>query len=185
MGVLVALLLGLFIHRKMSVREVPDIFARAMRTTCMILMIIAAATVFSHLMTLMRIPQTIAAFVADAGVPQFYFWLVIIVLCAILGCFLEAAAILYLVVPVVAPVLPVLGIEHAHFAVIMVVLIELGMITPPLGLNLFVIQGLQPKATLTDVSVGSFPFMLILLAGTVVLAAFPALSLALPNYLGN
>ena len=184
-GVLVALLLGLFIYRKMGMREIPDIFARAMRTTCMILMIIAAATVFSHLMTLMRIPQTIAAFVADAGVPQVYFWLVIIVLCAVLGCFLEAAAILYLVVPVVAPVLPVLGIEHAHFAVIMVVLIELGMITPPLGLNLFVIQGLQPKATLTDVSIGSFPFMLMLLAGTVVLAAFPALSLALPNYLGN
>ena len=107
-----------------------------MRTTCMILMIIAAATVFAHLMTLMRIPQTIAAFVADAGVPQFYFWLVIIVLCGILGCFLEAAAILYLVVPVVAPVLPVLGIEHAHFAVIMVVLIELGMISRRWGYSL-------------------------------------------------
>ena len=151
----------------------------------MILMIIAAATVFSHLITLMRIPQTIASYVADAGVPKVYFWLVIILLCGVLGCFLEAAAILYLIVPVVAPVLPVLGIDHAHFAVVMVVLIELGMVTPPLGLNLFVIQSLRPQATLTDVSLGTFPFMLILLAGTIVLAGFPQISLMLPKLLGG
>ena len=151
----------------------------------MILMIIAAATVFSHLVTLMRVPQLIASFVADAGVAKWQFWTVIVALCIVLGCFLEAAAILYLVVPVVTPVLPVLGIEHAQFAVVLVILIELGMITPPLGLNLFVIQGLQPKATLTDVSVGSFPFMLLMLAGAAVVIAWPGLSLALPNWLGS
>jgi TRAP-type C4-dicarboxylate transport system permease large subunit len=82
-------------------------------------------------------------------------------------------------------VLPLLGIEHAQFAVVLVILIELGMITPPLGLNLFVIQGLQPKATLTDVAVGSFPFMLMMLAGAAVVIAWPQLSLALPNFLGS
>ena len=184
-GVLVALILGLFVYRQIRLGDLPDIFARATRTTCMILMIIAAATIFSHLITLLRVPQNIAAFVADANVPQFYFWAVIILLCAVLGCFLEAAAILYLVVPVVAPVLPVLGIDHAHFCVVMVVLIELGMITPPLGLNLFVIQGLRPGTSLSDVAIGSLPFAVILVAGTVVLAAFPQISLALPNVLGN
>ena len=85
----------------------------------------------------------------------------------------------------VAPVLPVLGIDHAHFCVVMVVLIELGMITPPLGLNLFVIQGLRPGTSLSDVAIGSLPFTVILVAGTVALAAFPRISLALPNVLGN
>jgi C4-dicarboxylate transporter DctM subunit len=184
-GVLVALILGLFVYRKLRLAELPEIFEKATRTTCMILMIIAAATVFSHLITLMRVPQNIAAFVTEAKVSKVYFWTVIILLCAVLGCFLEAAAILYLVVPVVAPVLPVLGIDHAHFCVIMVVLIELGMITPPLGLNLFVIQGLQPQATLTDVSAGSFPFMMILVLGTIILAAFPQITLVLPNHFGN
>jgi C4-dicarboxylate transporter, DctM subunit len=127
----------------------------------------------------------IASFVVDAGVAKWQFWTVIVGLCIVLGCFLEAAAILYLVVPVVTPVLPLLGIEHAQFAVVLVILIELGMITPPLGLNLFVIQGLQPKATLTDVTVGSFPFMLMMLAGAAVVIAWPQLSLALPNFLGS
>ena len=184
-GVLVALILGLALYRKIGVRDLPPLVEKAARTTCMILMIIAAATVFSHLVTLMRVPQSIASYVAEAGVTELQFWAVIVALCIVLGCFLEAAAILYLVVPVVSPVLPVLGIEHAQFAVVLVILIELGMITPPLGLNLFVIQGLQPKATLTDVAAGSLPFMLLMLAGAAVVIAWPQLSLALPNYLGS
>lgn len=184
-GVVVALALGLLVYRKIGVAELPGIFARAMRTTCMILMIIAAASIFSHLVTLMRVPQSIAGYVAEAGVPKFYFWLVIVLLAIVLGCFLEAAAILYLVVPIVAPVLPILGIEHAHFAVVLVMLIELGMITPPLGLNLFVIQGLQPRASVTDVAMGSFPFMALMLTGTIAVIALPDLALALPNFLGG
>jgi C4-dicarboxylate transporter DctM subunit len=184
-GVLVALILGLVVYRKIGVGDLPPLVEKTARTAGMILMIIAAATVFSHLVTLMRVPQSIAAYVAEAGVTKLQFWAVIVALCIVLGCFLEAAAILYLVVPVVSPVLPVLGIEHAQFAVVLVILIELGMITPPLGLNLFVIQGLQPKATLTDVSAGSLPFMLLMLAGAAVVIAWPQLSLALPNYLGS
>jgi C4-dicarboxylate transporter DctM subunit len=184
-GVVIAAGLGFFVYRRLRLGDLPDVFGKATRTTGMILLIIAAASVFSHLITLMRVPQTIASFVAEAGVPPVYFWAVIILLCGVLGCFLEAAAILYLVVPVVAPVLPVLGIEHAHFAVVMVVLIELGMITPPLGLNLFVIQSLRPDASLTEVALGALPFMLIMLAGAAVLAAFPQLSLMLPNWLGS
>lgn len=184
-GVLVALILGLVVYRKIGVGDLPPLVQKAARTACMILMIIAAATVFSHLVTLMRVPQSIASYVAEAGVTKLQFWAVIVVLCIVLGCFLEAAAILYLVVPVVSPVLPVLGIEHAQFAVVLVILIELGMITPPLGLNLFVIQGLQPKATLTDVAAGSLPFMLLMFAGAAVVIAWPQLSLALPNYLGS
>lgn len=184
-GVLVALILGLVVYRKIGVGDLPPLVEKTARTACMILMIIAAATIFSHLVTLMRVPQSIASYVAEAGVTELQFWAVIVALCIVLGCFLEAAAILYLVVPVVSPVLPVLGIEHAQFAVVLVILIELGMITPPLGLNLFVIQGLQPKATLTDVSAGSLPFMLLMLAGAAVVIAWPQLSLAFPNYLGS
>jgi C4-dicarboxylate transporter, DctM subunit len=184
-GVLVALILSLVIYRKIGVGDLPPLVEKTARTACMILMIIAAATVFSHLVTLMRVPQSIASYVTEAGVTKLQFWAVIVALCVVLGCFLEAAAILYLVVPVVSPVLPVLGIEHAQFAVVLVILIELGMITPPLGRNLFVIQGLQPKATLTDVAVGSLPFMLLMLAGAAVVIAWPQLSLALPNYLGS
>ena len=184
-GVLVALILGLVLYRKIGVGDLPPLVEKAARTSCMILMIIAAATVFSHLVTLMRVPQSIAFYVTEAGVTKLQFWAVIVALCIVLGCFLEAAAILYLVVPVVSPVLPVLGIEHAQFAVVLVILIELGMITPPLGLNLFVIQGLQPKATLTDVAAGSLPFMLLMLAGAAVVIAWPQLSLGLPNYLGS
>jgi C4-dicarboxylate transporter DctM subunit len=184
LGVVLALILAMLLYRRLGLRDLPGVFEQATLTTCMILMIIASATIFSHLVTLMRVPQTIAGFVAEAGVPAAYFWTVIVLLCLVLGCFLEAAAILYLVVPVVAPVLPVLGIDHAQFAVVIVMLIELGMITPPLGLNLFVIQGLRPNATLTDVAAGSFPFMLIMLAGTILCIAWPDLTLALPRLLG-
>jgi C4-dicarboxylate transporter DctM subunit len=102
----------------------------------------------------------------------------------LLGCFLEAAAIIYLVVPVVAPVLPVLGIDPTHFAIVMVVLIELGMITPPLGLNLFVIMGIRRGASFADVVRGSLPFMILLLAAAIVVIVAPGLSLWLPNLLG-
>jgi C4-dicarboxylate transporter DctM subunit len=184
LGVALALLLGLVVYRTLPLADLGPVVLRAARISCMILMIIAAASVFSHLVTLMRVPQNVAAFVSEAGVPHWMFWLVIMGLIILLGCFLEAAAIIYLVVPVVAPVLPVLGIDPTHFAIVMVVLIELGMITPPLGLNLFVIMGIRRGASFADVVRGSLPFMILLLAAAIVVIVAPGLSLWLPNLLG-
>ena len=183
-GVLLALLLGLWVYRSLRTADLPDVLYLAARTTCVMLMIVAGASVFSHLITLQRVPQIIAGYVSDGGVQPWMFWAVIVLLVTALGCFLEAAAILYLVVPVVAPVLAVLNIDPAHFCIVLVMLIELGMITPPVGMNLFVIMSITKGATLTDVVQGSVPFMLLMVASTIVVIAWPDLSVWLPNTLG-
>jgi C4-dicarboxylate transporter, DctM subunit len=151
------------------------------RITCMIFMIITCALLFAHLITLMRIPLAIAEFVAIQQVPAWAFWIFIVILVGIEGCFLDAAGILYVTVPVFFPVLKVLNIDSIHFGIVMILLIELGMITPPAGMNLFVIMGLRPGTTLVEVSRGAIPFMVLILAYTFFVILFPILSLWIPG----
>jgi C4-dicarboxylate transporter DctM subunit len=129
----------------------------------------------------MRIPLKIAEFVAVQQIPTWVFWVFIFILVGIEGCFLDAAGILYVTVPVFFPVLQVLKIDSIHFGIVMILLIELGMITPPVGMNLFVIMGLRPGTTLGEVSRGAIPFMVLIVAFTVVIILFPILSLIVPN----
>ncbi|WP_136658835.1 TRAP transporter large permease [Nitratireductor sp. XY-223] len=152
----------------------------AMKTTAMIFLIVAGAKVFSYAITIYRIPQDITAMltagISDAGL----FVLAVGIVLLVIGLFLESLSMLLIMVPVLYPSLAAIGIDPIWFGIFFVVLIETALITPPVGMNLFVIQGVG-KADLAEVARGAFPFVAILLATAVLLWFWKGLALWIPH----
>ena len=151
----------------------------AMKTTTVVFLIIAGAKVFSYAITLYRIPQDIsAALSANISEPGLFILAVGLVL-LFMGFFLESLSMLLIMVPVLYPSLESMGIDPIWFGIFFVVLIETALITPPVGMNLFIIQGVG-KARLSEVVRGAWPFALIMLATTAALWFWPAIALYIP-----
>lgn len=174
-GFVLALLLTLM-KRKMSFSKLQEAVESALRTTVMIFLIVAGAKVFSYAITLYRIPQDISAMltanIAEPGI----FVLAVGCVLLVMGFFLEALSMLLIMVPVLFPALMAMGIDPIWFGIFFVVMIEAALITPPVGLNLFVIQGVG-RASLSEVVRGAWPFALIMLATAAVLWFWPSLAL--------
>ncbi|MCZ4273193.1 TRAP transporter large permease [Maritalea porphyrae] len=151
----------------------------AMRTTSMIFIIVAGAKVFSYAITLYLIPQTISGFLTSNISSPTLFILAVGLVLLIVGFFLEALSMLLIMVPVLYPALQAMGIDPIWFGIFFVVLIETALITPPVGLNLFVIQAVG-KARLEDVVKGAMPFALIMLSTAILLWFWKDLALFIP-----
>jgi len=154
--------------------------AAAMKPAAAIMLIISAALILGKLITITRVASDLVHFVTEQQLPAWLFLAVFGVLMLILGCFMESVSMLLIVVPVVMPLVKALGIDPIHFGVLMVVFIELGLITPPVGMNLFAISAVG-KATVADTMRGSIPFFIWLLGAAVLLMYVPALSTWLPG----
>ena len=157
-------------------------FQRAAASSCMIFMIIMGASIFSYAFTLTQATQTIVALIADMNAPP---WAVIfLILCGyiVLGSFMDQMAILVLTVPIVLPVIKSLGFDPIWFGVIKMVTAEVGLITPPIGLNCFVVSRYAGRPV-TEVFRGTFPHFLAHLVAIAILAMFPSLTLWLPSHM--
>lgn len=154
----------------------------AMKTTVMILVIILAAKVFSYAITLYLIPQQISAAIMDNISSPAMFMLAVGLVLLIIGFFLEALAMMLIMVPVLFPSLLAMGIDPIWFGIFFVVLIETALITPPVGLNLFVIQAIG-KARIEEVVKGALPFAIIMLCTAGLLWFWPGLALTIPSAL--
>ncbi|MEZ5592991.1 MAG: TRAP transporter large permease [Gammaproteobacteria bacterium] len=167
------------ILRTLSWRGLQEAVIEAMVTTVAILLIVAGAKVFGKAITLYRIPQDISAFIAaninEAGM----FVLVVAIVLGLMGLVLEALSMMLIMVPVLAPSLLALGIDPIWFGVFFVIMVECALITPPVGLNLYVIQAVA-KASMGEVSRGVLPFLALLLATVVLIYFFPDIALYIP-----
>jgi C4-dicarboxylate transporter, DctM subunit len=179
-GVL-ALLLVIVIYRAWSIEAQWRIFRETVRESSMILMIIGAAAVFSYMMSLLYVTQTVAQAVVDLGLNRWVLMVAINVFLLVAGCFLPPVAIILMVMPILTPVLEANNFDLIWFAVILTINMEVGLITPPVGLNLYVLRGVAPQVPLITILRGSMPFVLIMLATMVLLSAFPQIALWLPN----
>ena len=121
------------------------------------------------------------AFVADLGLSAFQTILVLIVFYFFLGLFMEALAMTAATIPVVFPLLVFLGIDPIWFGIFPVLMMEMALITPPMGLNLYVVQGVRGQGSITDVFMGVLPFIICMLAMVLLLLAFPQLATWLPS----
>jgi len=160
----------------------PDTFKaliEAARTTVMLMFIITNALLFAHVLTSERIPQAITAWMLDYGFTAVTFLIAINILLLLGGQFMEPSGLLLIVAPVVFPIAMELGIDPIHLGIIMVVNMEIGMITPPIGLNLFVTSGITGMSLLRVVRAAT-PFMLVLAAFLVLVTYVPAISTTLP-----
>ncbi len=147
----------------------------------MILMIIAASFLFGAVMTKLYITQSIINAIVGAGLSKWSLMIMINIFLLILGCFMPPVAIILILAPILYPVLVKYGFDPIWFGVIMTINMEVGLITPPVGLNLYIVQGIAPDVPLSRVLAGSFPFVLVLMLGIVICSIWPELTLWLPN----
>ncbi len=168
-----------FAMGRMNWSKLQEAVHDALKTTTMIFTIVACAKVFSYAITLYLIPQSISAFLTTHISDPAMFILAVGLVLLIVGFFLESLSMLLIMVPVLFPALEVMGIDPIWFGIFFVVLIEAALITPPVGMNLFVIQAVA-KAPLTEIVKGAFPFALIMLATAVLLWFWQDLALYIP-----
>jgi len=175
-----ALAIGL-VRRQLSWRVFIDSMKDGLRTSCMVLCVIAGATVFGHFMAVSTIPFILADWVEGLPLHPMAIMGVIIFIYLIGGCFMDAMALVVLTVPVIFPVVVRLGFDPIWFGVIIVLVSEMGVITPPVGVNVYVIKGIAPDIPLETIFKGIFPFLIAILINAGILILFPKLALILPS----
>ncbi len=179
-GAIAAMLLVGIIYR-VSLKEYISIIKDSTNDTVMIMLIIATSFLFGTVLTKLYISQTIANLIVSLDLPRWILMLLINIFLLVLGCFMPPVAIILITSPILYPVVTGLGFDPLWFGVIMTINLEAGLITPPVGLNLFVIKGIAPDVPLGKVLRGSLPFIIIILLEIVILYLFPGLALWLPN----
>jgi len=177
-----AFFVAVFVYRDIGMRKVPSVLVDAARVTVMLMFIIANALLFAHVLTTERIPQAIAEQIVAWGMPSWQFLMVVNVLLLIAGCFMEPTGIILILAPILFPIATRLGIDPVHLGIIMVVNLEIGMVTPPIGLNLFVTAGIT-KMSIGEVVRAALPWTAVLLAFLGIVTYVPQITLWLPNLL--
>jgi C4-dicarboxylate transporter DctM subunit len=182
-GALFCLLLVILIYRLRRPADLWRITREAMRESVMIMMIIAAADLFSYMMSTLFITQTLAMSIADLEMNRWVVMLWINLFLLVAGCFLPPVAIILMTAPTLLPIIEGLGFDAIWFAIILTINMEIGLITPPVGLNLYVINGIAPDVPLQTILWGALPFVLCMVLGIVLLCLFPQIALWLPEAL--
>lgn len=175
-----ALIISLFVYKDIKFKDLWDICLESAITTAMIFFIIANAVVFAYLLTSENIPQTIADSILAANIGKIGFLIIVNILLFIMGQFMEPSSVVMIMVPLLLPIATALGVDPVHFGILLIVNMEIGMITPPVGLNLFVASGLTGM-NLKDVIVACLPWTLTLFIGLVLVTYIPEISLWLPR----
>lgn len=180
-GALFALILVGVLYRSVTPKSLMEVALETTRTSTMILLIVAFSAVLGQVMSFLGVPQDLAQWVAGLEVNRWVVFLAMNVLFLILGFFIPPVAIILITIPVLYPIITQLGFDPIWFGVVMTLNMEMGLITPPVGLNLFVVQGIAPDIPVRDILMGSMPYVGVLALGIILLVFFPDLVLWLPN----
>ena len=179
-SVMYAFFVSFFIYKDTKYKDLYKIILDSAQTSSMIFFIIANAMLFAHFLTDEQIPQHVTQMILEANVGPLMFLLIVNILLLLMGQFMEPSSVVMITVPLLLPIGMALGIDPIHLGVIMVVNMEIGMITPPVGLNLFVASGIT-GLSLKEVVVASLPMTAVLLVGLMLVTYIPAISLWLPT----
>jgi len=182
LSAVVAIVLALFVYREVKLGDFLQVMTHAVRSAAAIMIIIAMALAFGHLITETGIAQKTLDFVKGLDIQPWQFLLAVNIILIILGMFLEVFSILLIMVPIIVPLLEPLGIDPIHFGVLLVINMELALMSPPVGLNLFVISNIS-KIPLAQVLRGTMPFFVLMVGLLLVVTYIPIISTWLPNLL--
>ena len=180
MGATVLFLVAI-IKRKLNRQNLVGALLEAVRISVMVLFLVAGANVFSYFLALSTIPMKVAGWAAALEVSPYLIHTIIIVIYLFLGCFLDAISMMVLTMPVIYPVILALGFNPIWFGVIAVLMMEAGLITPPMGLNIFTVAGVAKDVPIETIFRGVAPFLLSIFAIVILITIFPQLALFLPN----
>jgi C4-dicarboxylate transporter DctM subunit len=179
-GALAAMLIATLVYRTLGWRDIWHSALDAARTSSMLFLILAAAAIFGHALTKLRIPNEIVELVAHYGLSQTGFLIAVMILIFILGMFLETISIILITTPVILPVMLALKIDPVWYGILLTINLELALITPPVGMNLFTIKAIT-QAPIGEIIRGILPYVLLLVLGLALVMIFPGLALFLPR----
>jgi len=180
LGSVVSLVLARW-YGNLTWKTLNQAFQETVRTTSMVMLIIIFAAIFSHVIALIGAPKALLGTVLALGLPKWALFTVIFSFLLVIAYALEELSVMIILLPILFPLITGLGFDPVWFGVIMVVWLEIGFITPPVGLNLFVIQGLMPGTGAREVTVGTTPYVVLMIVLVAILFAFPDLALWLPG----
>jgi C4-dicarboxylate transporter DctM subunit len=182
-GAALCLAMVVVIYRVWKWKDLWAILRDGLRESGMLLLIIGASILFGYMMSSLQVTQSVATAIGEMQVNRWIILAAINVMLLVAGCFLPPAAIILMTTPILMPVINAAGFDPIWFGVILTINMELGLITPPVGLNLFVINGITPDVNLPTILKGAFPFMLCMVLAIVILSVFPGLATWLPQVL--
>lgn len=183
LGVVAALLLAA-LNRRLTVGMLMQCLEGTMRTTAMVMLIVLAAMFLNFVLSVIGLTQVLTDFILGLGLSPLQTMAVIVLGFLVLGCFMEAFSLLLIATPLVAPIIAQLGFDLVWFGILMMLLLETALITPPIGVNLYVIQGVRGRGPMNDVIIGALPFVLAMLVMIVALILWPQIALWLPQTFG-
>ncbi len=175
------LLLVALAKRKVTWKNLAAGLGEAVRISVMVLFLVAGANVFSYFLALSTIPMRVAMWAGDLTVSPYLVHTVILLIFLLLGCFLDAISMMVLTLPVIYPVVTTLGFDPIWFGVIAVLMMEAGLITPPMGLNIFTVAGVARNVKVETIFRGVAPFLLAIFAVAAIITVFPQIALYLPG----
>ena len=182
-GAFFCIILVAVIYKIYSPKKLWVIFRGSMKESVMIMMIIACSYLFSFTLSNLYVTQTIAEVMTGLEVNKWVLLFIINIFLLVAGFFLPPVAIILMTAPILLPIIEGVGFDPIWFAVILTINMEIGLITPPVGLNLYVIKGISPDISLPEILRGSLPFMICMVLAIVILCIFPGIATWLPNYL--
>ncbi|MDH5210515.1 MAG: TRAP transporter large permease subunit, partial [Betaproteobacteria bacterium] len=180
LGVLAALGVAA-VRRKLTLRMLGQAFEGTMRTSAMIMAILIAAYFLNFVITSIGLTAQVNRYVTQLGLTPAQLFVAVVLFYLVLGMFMETLSMMVATVPIIAPIMIKAGFDPIWFGVLIVILLETAMITPPVGINLYVVQGLRERGRIDDVIIGAAPFVLTMLLMIAALWYWPALALWIPR----
>ena len=178
-----AFLVAVFIYKDIKLKDVPNVLTEAAKTTAMLMFIIANAYLFAFVLTTEQIPQAASEWIVSLGLPPWGFLIVVNVLLLVFGNFMEPTSVVLILTPIIFPIATQMGIHPIHLGVMMVLNMQIGLVTPPVGLNLFVTASVS-KTSMEEVIRAALPWLMVLLSVLIIVTYVPAVSLIVPRLLG-
>ncbi|MEQ4617448.1 MAG: TRAP transporter large permease [Corticimicrobacter sp.] len=180
LGVVGALVLAAGMGR-LNLIMLRDALEGTMKSSAMIMLIVIGAAFMNFVMSATGLTSALTSTITDLGVSPGWMLVVLVVFYLVLGCFMETLSMMITTIPIVAPIMIALGYDPIWLGIVIIILVEAALITPPVGLNLFVVQSLRSKGSLNDVMIGALPFVPTMLILIALLALFPGMALFLPT----
>lgn len=181
LGVLLSILIAHFVYKCLNIYNIKKIILSTASSSTMIMFIIIGAMVLGYALTLSQIPQALTAWVTALPVSKWVILIAINILLFILGAFLETVSILVITLPLLFPIITGLGFDPIWFCVMMVINLEVALISPPVGMNLFVLQGVDKSIDFGTTARGALPYMILMTLFIIILTIFPEIALWLPD----
>jgi C4-dicarboxylate transporter, DctM subunit len=178
-----AFVIAVFVYKDIQLADVPKVLTDSAKVTAMLMFIIANAYVFANVLTTEQIPQAASAWIVGLGLPPWGFLIVVNIMLLAAGNFMEPTSVVLILTPILYPIAMQLGIDPIHLGIIMVLNMQMGLVTPPVGLNLFVTAGVA-NMSMEEVIQASLPWLMVLLSFLIIITYIPGISLVIPRLLG-